>query len=232
VSEKTMRVVVARRGSTVEVELKVRHGLLAGYTGRDRATVEAHVAELSAHGIAAPTRVPTVYAVPGSRVCTSDAISVQGVQTSGEGEFVLFRHDDRLLVGVGSDHTDRALEEYSIVKAKQCSDKPVSPQWWDYEEISGHWDDLILRADVFVDGAWQPYQEGVVGSMMTPEAIFEELEQRVGSIEDDVVFSGTLPVIGGEFRPSQAFRVALHDPVMKRTLECEYATEVLPELDR
>lgn len=226
-----MRISIDRAGGVELLDLPVRRGLLAGYTGRDQAAVAAHVAELAAHGIAAPERVPTVYAVPGSRIVVADAISVHGQDTSGEGEFVMYEVGDRLLVGVGSDHTDRSLEEYSIVKAKQCSDKPVSQTWWDYADVQQHWDKVELRADALIDGDWLPYQQGALAQMLPPRDILAEVARRTPAQDGDAVFSGTLPVIGGQFLPSQEFRVQLADPVLGRTLTCRYRIDVLPDLD-
>ena len=226
-----MKVRIDRPGGAEQQEWPVARALLAGYTGRDQATVRAHVAELAAHGIAAPERVPTVYAVPGTRVLVTDAISVHGADTSGEGEFVMARRGDRLLIGVASDHTDRALEGYSIVKAKQCSDKPVGAIWWDYADLADHWDSIRLHADALVEGDWQPYQDGPLADMLTPPDILAEVDRRVAPIDGDLVFSGTLPVIGGEFRPSREFRVTLTDPVAHREIACSYRIDVLPDLD-
>lgn len=227
-----MQITVERTGADPErLDLKTRRILLAGYTGRDQDTVRAHVAELAAHGIAAPQRVPTVYAVPGTRSTTADEISVHGHDTSGEGEFVMYRRGERLLVGVASDHTDRGLEEYSIVKAKQCTDKPVGSTWWDHADIVEHWDTITLHAEAWIDEAWQTYQNGSVADMLTPQDILAEVDRRVPPQDGDVVFSGTLPVIGGEFRPSEQFRVTLTDPIVGRALLCQYRITVLPDLD-
>jgi hypothetical protein len=227
-----MQITVERTGAPSErLDLPVGRALLAGYTGRDQATVRAHVAELAAHGIAAPERVPTVYPVPGTRVCVADAISVHGLDTSGEGEFVMYRHGDRLLIGVASDHTDRGLEGYSIVKAKQCSDKPVGQTWWDYADLADGWDRIVLQADALIDGTWQPYQQGPLADMLTPADILAEVDRRAAPAAGDAVFSGTLPVIGGEFRPSEEFRVTLTDPATDRQISCRYRIDVLPELD-
>lgn len=228
-----MHIIVERtEGALSErLDLPVERAFLAGYTGRDQQTVRAHVAELAAHGIAAPERVPTVYAVPGARVCVTNAISVHGDDTSGEGEFVMYRRGGQLLIGVASDHTDRDLEGYSIVKAKQCSDKPVGAAWWDYSDIADAWDGIVLRADVMIGGFWQPYQEGLLADMLTPGNILEEIDRRTAARDGDAVFSGTLPVMGGQFRPSEQFRVTLTDPANGRDLTCQYRVDVLPNLD-
>lgn len=226
-----MRFELVTHAGVEPVDVRPRMVLLAGYTGRDHAAVQAHVEELAQHGIAAPSRVPTVYAAPSTRLTTRPSIAVDGTSTSGEAEFILYRLDGRLLVGVGSDHTDRGLEAHSIVKAKQCCDKPVAVQLWDHAEIADHWDDLRLSAYVTTDAGEQLYQEGALGSMLTPQALLEQMRTRVGDLDDVLVFSGTMPIIGGEFLCGSRFRAELADPVLHRSLTCDYSVTVLPVLD-
>lgn len=223
--------VVDRDGAETPLDVDVRLVLLAGYTGRDRAAVQAHVEELARHGIAAPTRTPTVYAAPASRVTTGRAIAVNGARTSGEAEFVVIRDAGRLLVGVGSDHTDRELEGHSVVKSKQCCDKPVAATLWPYDDVADHWDDLVLEAEVVTDFGALPYQRGKLADMMTVDTLLAGLARRVGPVDDALVFSGTLPLLTDGFRSGPGFRARLVDPVLDRALVCDYRVDVLPELD-
>jgi hypothetical protein len=219
-------------GSTErEVDCDIRLVLLAGYTGRDQDAVRAHVTELAGHGIAAPARVPTVYAVPATRLVTASSIDVHGARTAGEAEFVLIEHDGELLIGLGSDHTDRELEEHSVVKSKQTCDKPVSSTLWRWSELADHWDELRLSAHVRTDDGWELYQDGTVADMLPPKEILAEVAGRTDATEHAAVFSGTLPLIGGDFRYGTGFRATLEDPVLVRSLTCEYAVRELPELD-
>ena len=45
-------------------------------------------------------------------------------------EYVLFVGEDDILVGVGSDHTDRVLERTSLAKSKQICKNVVSSRVW------------------------------------------------------------------------------------------------------
>ncbi|MHB1593935.1 MAG: DUF2848 family protein [Streptosporangiaceae bacterium] len=218
------------RGSSM-VDVQPSMLLLAGYTGRDQAAVAAHVAELADHGIAPPPRIPAAYAASAARMTMADQIWVGGRQTSGEAEFVLMRSGDRWLVGVGSDHTDRALESQSIAKAKQSCDKPVSRAFWDLADVREHWDELTLTAWVGMANGEVVYQSGRLADLMTPEAIRADLAARVPGADGAAIFSGTLPVIGGEFAYGSSFRAELTDPVLGRSLRCGYRVGVLPELD-
>ncbi|WP_051898435.1 DUF2848 family protein [Sciscionella sediminilitoris] len=212
-----------------EVRLRPELLLLAGYTGRDTAAVAAHIEELAGHGIAPPQRVPSVFAVSGNRLTTADRIEVIGDRTAGEAEFVLFETDGAVLVGVASDHTDRELEASSVVKAKQACEKPVGATLWPLSELEGHWDELLLRAQVRTDKGWQSYQDGVLAEMLAPRALLAEVGGRVGDTAPHAVFSGTIPIIGGEFGYGDGFRVTLEDPVLGRALHCAYGIRALPE---
>lgn len=225
-----MRFCVQGRRGERDVELDPRYVLLAGYTGRDQDAVRAHVAELAAHGVAAPAQVPAAYPVPATRLVTATRISVHGSRTAGEAEFVVLDDAGTTLIGVGSDHTDRELEEHSVVKAKQTCDKPVAPVLWQLDDVVDHWDEIQLRAEVRGTGGWVSYQDGTVGEMLTPQRIVDFAAGTVDSLKDVAVFSGTLPLIGGEFRHGDGFRASLHDPVLRRTLVCEYSVEELPEI--
>src|SRR5688500_7388901 len=81
--------------------------IVAGYTGRDASAVEAHIAELEAHGVPRPDAVPAFYEVPPSRLVTSPTTIETTVHTSGEVEPVLVVSAAGWWVGLGSDHTDR-----------------------------------------------------------------------------------------------------------------------------
>ena len=71
-------------------------------------------------GIAFDIPAPRVYPISPHNVVTDGEVCVHNAETSGEVEIVLLNDDGELLVGVGSDHTDRALERTSIVWSKQA----------------------------------------------------------------------------------------------------------------
>jgi hypothetical protein len=62
---------------------------------------------LRALGVATPERTPAFYRVDPGLLTTATRIGVEGTFTSGEVEPVLIVHQGRLLLSVGSDHTDR-----------------------------------------------------------------------------------------------------------------------------
>lgn len=207
-------------GRVERLELGIRDLVLAGWTGRDRAAVEAHINELAAHGVAPPSRMPIFYRVSASLLTTAAEIQVLGSDSSGEAEFVLIRHGDRLLVGLGSDHTDRKVEATGVALSKQLCPKVMAPTVWDFAEVERHWDRLILRS--FAAGASGPvlYQEGAVGEILHPCTLLDSYGGATGAM-----FCGTLAAIGG-VRWSCEFSMELEDPVLRRKLRHRYS--VLP----
>src|SRR5579863_2136288 len=133
-------------------EVTIHEAILAGWTGRDRASVQQHVDEMAAVGVPRPPSVPVFYRCSATRLTTADEIQVVGEDSSGEVEFVLIQTQGDLWVGTGSDQTDRKVESYGITVSKQLCDKPMAPELWLYSELKPHWDDLILRAWTITDG--------------------------------------------------------------------------------
>jgi uncharacterized protein DUF2848 len=126
--------------------IELQHAVMAGYTGRDQKAVQQHVDELRTLGVPAPERIPAFYPVSPYLVRTTQVVPVVGAHTSGEGEVVLIVRDDNVLIGVGSDHTDREVEKLSVPKSKQLCAKPVSTDLWPLDEIGSYWDELELRS--------------------------------------------------------------------------------------
>lgn len=211
------------RHAAVPVEALV----IAGWTGRDEAGVQAHIRELAALGVKPPPRVPMFYRVSAARLTTAPRIEVAGPHSSGEAEFVLLHHEDRLWVGVGSDHTDRRAEAFDVTVSKQMCEKPVGAEFWMLAEVAAHWDRLVLRA--WADGAL--YQEGAVAEMREPRALLDAYAREApgGLANAGMMFGGTLPVRGG-VRPATRFAMELADPVLGRALRWEYAVVALPDV--
>lgn len=211
------------------VEFEPTDVVLAGYTGRDQEAVRRHVEELAAHGVPAPEKVPAFYRVTPSLVRATDRITVLGSHTSGEGEFILFRFEGELVVGVASDHTDRALEQQDVAKSKQLCTKVVGGTLWRLADVLPHWDHVTLRS--FSDDASRPYQEGPVAGLLDPEEIWRRVGDRIGGTPDGLlVFSGTLP-LAGELAYGSRFAVELVDEQHDRRLSLAYHVEVHPLLD-
>jgi len=196
--------------------------VIAGWTGRDSARVEAHVRELEAEGIPRPPRTPMFYEISPSLLTIAPHITVAGPATSGEVECLLVSRDDGLWVGLASDHTDRALERTSVAKSKQVCQKPAARALWRFSDVAPHWDQLELRSCIDLNGTRTPYQSGTAAAMLPPQILVKDLLSRGGAFETgSVMFCGTLATLDS-IRPSPRFEMELHDPVLGRTIRHEY----------
>lgn len=210
-------------GQSESIEVEIIKLVIAGWTGRDRAAVEAHIRELEELGVPRPSTTPVYYRVSSALLTSAATIEVAGESSSGEVEFVILKHEGTLFVGVGSDHTDRKVETYNITVSKQMCAKPVAPTLWPFDELKSHWHQLQLSSYVDDDVA---YQHGEVTAMLDPEDLIAGLTVD-GFPDGTMMFCGTLPAIGG-IRPSRKFRLALTDPVLGREIAHHYVVNDLP----
>jgi len=208
-----------------KLDFQVKKILNAGYTARDQSEIQKHIEEMRKEGIATPKSVPVFFPKIADRITTAERIEVLADDTtSGEAEFVLLFDRDEIYVGVGSDHTDRKLEQYSILTAKQMCANVISTEVWRYEEVKEHWDDLILRSWVEKDGQRQLYQEARLGTFMEVDELIDRVKGQVaGDLSGLVFYAGTIPVIGGEMCFSPRFEAKLIDERRGRSLSCAYS---------
>ena len=210
-----------------EVCVSIDHLIIAGWAGRDSAAVEHHIAELEALGVRRPTQIPCFYRVAASLLNPEATIQVPGKDSSGETEFVLIPSDIGLLVGLGSDHTDRKVEAFDVTVSKQMCDKPIAADAWRLEDVLGHWDQLVMRTWRSRDGVRELYQQGPVTSLLAPNTLLAKLNDSASLPAGTAMFCGTQPVIG-ELGYGEAFEMELVDPVLGRSLRHAYSVEPLP----
>src|SRR2546423_6353566 len=79
--------------------------VIAGWTGRDKAAVEHHIAELAAIGVKRPRAIPCFYRLGADFLTTAPEGDVVGEDSGGEVGFLLVPAPDAVYVGVRSDHT-------------------------------------------------------------------------------------------------------------------------------
>ena len=209
---------------TVEPEAVI----VAGFTGRDRAAVEAHLAELEALGVPVPASAPTFYPAPPGSAVQAPAVAVTGAQTSGEAEAVVVVDGDRAWLTLGSDHTDRAAEAVDIALSKLVCPKPVAAEAWPLEEVAGHLDRLEVASWIDEDGTRTLYQQGRLGELIGPAELIEAVP-FARRPDRFVLFTGTFAAVGG-VRPSPRFEARLHDPVMGRSIDLAYDINVIDPL--
>ncbi|MBD9642668.1 DUF2848 domain-containing protein [Pantoea sp. PNT02] len=209
------------------LDVEINQLVIAGWVGRDQEAVLHHIRELEALGVPAPGAVPLFYRVATNQLTQETQLEVVGDQTSGEAEPFVFFHRGEYWVSLISDHTDRHLETFSVALSKQACIKPVAGHAWRMADVKAHWDQLELRAWINVNGDWVTYQQGALSSLLTPLDLLTRYF-AAGQVEEGFAMScGTLSAIGG-IRPASKFRMALHDPVLNRTLEHTYITGSLP----
>ena len=215
-------------GPARAADVAIDEAVIAGWTGRDAEAVEKHIKELEVLGVKRPATTPIFYRVAAARLTTGASIQVLGEQSSGEVEFVMLQTGGVLWVGTGSDHTDREVEAYGVSVSKQMCEKPISPVFWRFADVAGHWDRLILRSFAVIGGKRVAYQEGTVAAMRHPEDLIGRYAKS-GLAEGTMMFCGTLSVHGG-VRAASRFEFELEDPVRGRKIQHGYDVVSLPNL--
>jgi hypothetical protein len=212
-------------GETDRVEFVPKALIVAGWTGRDEKALRHHIEELAAIGVPRPSSVPVFYRISTANLAQTAQLEVLGPDTSGEAEPIVVSMQDGFWLGVGSDHTDRKAETMGIALSKQLCGKVIGKTLWRLDEVANHWDQLILRAYITIDGRRLKYQEGPLSAMRNPS----DLMSRAGAkfVAGTVMFCGTLGAIGG-IRPAAQFTAQLEDPVLGREMRCEYGVDALP----
>ena len=201
--------------------------IVAGWTGRDAVAIQHHIEELGALGVPAPSKVPLFYRLAATQLTQTRHLQVLGSDTSGEVEPVIVALADGLWVTLGSDHTDRKAETIGVALSKQLCAKVLGQRLWRLDEITPHWDRLVLRAWSVIDGQRLLYQEGPVAGIRKPQELIEAFNGGAGLPSASVMFCGTLSAIGG-VRPGNRFEMELEDPVLGRRIEHSYDVDALP----
>jgi hypothetical protein len=216
-----------------EITFDIDHCTVAGWTGRDAAAIQHHIDELAAIGVKPPSSVPLYYRTASGMVTQQSCIDVVGKGTSGEVEPFLIASDGELYLGLASDHTDRELEAHSVALSKQICEKPVASEIWRFDEVKDHVEQIEMRSWVQEqDGDdWVLYQEGTIASIRPLSDLIDgsQLMKNAANGMASVMLCGTLGAKGG-VRPARRFKMALHDPVLDRTITHAYEIRELPEI--
>lgn len=213
-------------GQSVEVEPEAT--VIAGFTGRDRASVESHLLELRELGVPTPASVPCFYLAPGSWVVQGPSLTAVHDNTSGEAEMVLIFDRGVTYVTLGSDHTDRQGEAIDIPLSKLACEKIVASTAWRLDDVADRLDGVEITSWIVEDGRETIYQQGRLGELMSVADLLDAtpFTTRPSCF---VLFTGTLPAIGG-IRPSASFRAELRDPGDGRSIELTYRINTLDVL--
>ena len=192
-----------------------------GSATRDAGSAVAHQEEVAKDGIFIALEVPAprIYPIGRHALTTGEAVFVQGDRTSGEVEIVI-HVADQVYVGVGSDHTDRALERTSIPWSKAACPNVLAPVLWPFGEMRDRWDRCVLRA--WVDG--RAYQEVGVDMFLHPDDVLRILRERVTDLpaRDFIVFCGTYVSLSKELGFGRRWEFELSDPAAGRSIRHGY----------
>lgn len=214
---------------TEAVDVDILTCIVAGWAGRDLASIEHHIEELAELGIPRPSAVPLYYRIAANQLLQSEAVQVIGENSSGEAEVFVFSYQGKTLVSLASDHTDRKLEAYSVALSKQVCVKPVANKAWLYSEVADHWDELRLRSWIVEDGEKVLYQDGALASLRNPAGLVQDHFGQSTIPEQTGMTCGTVGAIGG-IRPSVQFEMELFDPKLNRSIKHAYSLDILPEI--
>ena len=232
---KVLNVEVVTENGSAWKQIEIQRMVNAGYVGRDLDAVQAHVDELKKLGVPAPSRVPMIFPVLCDILTTNSHIDVIGDTTSGEAEFVLICDRDEIFVGVGSDHTDRDLETYSLVKSKQICGNVLSDQVWPYADVESVWDNLILRSWVKQTPSSELvlYQEATLATIISPWELMHLVKSQLtdANMSGMAIFSGTVPLLAHETIFGSHFRSELFNPHSRKKLTCSYEIHRLDFLE-
>src|SRR5882672_11770566 len=156
------------KDQTDQVTVTPQALIVAGWTGRDEAALRHHIEELAAIGVPPPSSVPVFYRNAVSNIVQTSRLEVLGPDTSGEVEPVVVALEDGLWIGIGSDHTDRKAETMGIALSKQLCGKVMGASLWQLDDISKHWDQIVIRSHAVIRGERVTYQEGPLAAMRPP----------------------------------------------------------------
>lgn len=219
-----------KNGEKQTIQLQMDCCVAAGYTGRDQQSVQAHIDELQKLGVATPYDIPAMYWISPARITSHETIVVVGQETSPEVEFFLATdHNNKMYMTVASDHTDRELEAVSVGKSKQMCDKVVGDIFWDVDEVKDHWDSICLSSKVKNDGDWVAYQSGTLGAILPYQDLLDRVTSDAPAGKFPSLFSGTVPIIGGDVVYTSSCEISFKDPILKREIIKRYNIIVVPD---
>ena len=215
-----------------KIEFDLKRLLIVGYSGSNVEKIMAHIKELKEHlGVPEPKKIPTIFECSKELLTTERNIKFVGDMTSGEVEFLIIKHANDIYIGIGSDHTDRKLESISVPKAKQICPKPIGEEVWLYKDVKEHWNEIEAESYQNIDRKKVLYQKGKLSEILPVEKIISELENRVGDIEDSIIFSGTVPLIS-TFKYGDEFICKIYDKKNNSTLNLNYEINQISEEEK
>jgi len=155
--------------------------------------------------------------------CVAGSIPARGA------EFYLIRALRRAVFGRSLDGcpTDRKPEGTDIPRSKQVAPNIVAPSVSAWTDVAEHWDECSLDSWVTLDGERTHYQSASVSEFWTPPEMVAGVQGRVPDDTPRLFVSGTVVSLGHSLIYGDTWELALHDPVLNRTISHTYNVVVL-----
>jgi hypothetical protein len=206
--------------------------VIAGWTGRNAEAIEHHIVELEALGVPRPSTVPLYYRASATALTQNENLEMLGEHSSGEAEPVLFYAQGEWWLSLGSDHTDRQVETYSVAVSKQMCAKPVARTAWRWRDVAEHQDEIELGSQIWEQGRWVDYQKGTLAAIRPLLTLRNGFWPTGQAAEGCFMFCGTFAAIpnaqGVAIRPAERTRLLLKDPKRNWVQSHEYTVTALP----
>ena len=237
-----------RDGSSTQRTVKVEKLCLSRHASRDVEAVRDVLDKKRAEGYSVHGN-PSICRKSRYLLTQENEIEVQGPNTSGEVEFVLFVDGDEILISVGSDHNDRSLESlwtkalgkvYDSVKCKQMVPAVVARDAWRYDDVKDHWDTLKLKSFITILSERIPYQDFQLERLFNPDHYFSQ--ELIKKEEGLFIFGGSHQALSSvpsnvyRFQPSinglmfpQDFNFEIHDQKKQRKISHSYTIHHIEE---
>ena len=216
--------------SGTPLDLDFAHLVIAGWTGRDPAAIQHHIEELAALGVAPPSTTPLFYRVSASLLTNASEVQVVGDSSSGEVEPMIVQAEGKRWLGLGSDHTDRALEAHSVAMSKQVCAKPCAEELWPWDEVADWLEEIQLESHIHENGEWFLYQQGTIASIRPLTDLLDgSALMELSKDGPAAMMCGTFGAKGG-VRAAARFRMTMTDPASGRQISHEYLSRQLPEV--
>ncbi|QNQ89264.1 DUF2848 domain-containing protein [Corynebacterium poyangense] len=189
----------------------VRNLFNAGYAGKNQEEVQAHIKELAALGVPAPSTSPTLYPVSPYLAQQTTQIPVQHGRTSGEAEWALIIDDlGEEFLTVACDHTDRALETKGVAWSKNASPDVLGSTAFPLKDLPEDLSEISLKAWVGKDEVL--IQDSDASALLSPDYWLQVLKERGEHLPGTILLSGTIVMLEGIDQFSDRWRVDLTVP--------------------
>ena len=206
----------------INLEAKIENIYICGYTSSNQQALQDHIDELKKIGVTPPDKIPMLYKKANLSAAVNTGIRVISDDTSGEVEYFLLLQNDKIYLGLASDHTDRGIEKYDVEKSKQVCPVVLSDVVWDYSEIK-EWKSLTLKSWAAQGNGKILYQKASLEIFMKPEEIIDFVKEEIQSdLNNSIILCGTPPLIPEQIIYTNKFYCELSNcSGMKISLEYE-----------